>query len=105
MQIEVGVAFSVFCALVGVFATYSKLRRDFKQDEEKRANELAQQKEKQTERHIEITKGLEYISKDVGKLDEKMCAMSSKVDELSSRLIKVEESTKSAHKRIDDFER
>lgn len=105
MKIELSILFSVVVALIGVYATYDKIRRDNKKDERERQIQATADREKQTERHIEIKKELEYISKDMSKIDANMSGINARMDEMDRRVTKTEESAKSAHHRIDSIER
>lgn len=105
MKIDTSILFSVLVALIGVYATYHKIRRDNKRDEQERQIQATADREKQTERHIEIKKELEYIAKDMSKLDVGMTGINARLDEIDRRVTKTEESAKSAHHRIDSIER
>lgn len=52
-----------------------------------------------------IATKLDYIQRGVDDIRIDIKAQASKIDELNGRLIKVEESTKVAHKRLDEIGR
>lgn len=105
MQVELSIMFSAGIALLGVYATYHKISTENKRLQEIREKEILAEKEKQTERHIELRKSIEYVGVDVQSMTKKMDSMDTKFDSLDRRVTIVEESSKSAHKRIDGVEK
>ena len=93
MNIDLTVLISISSALLGMFIALYKKKKDSKEDTEKKA----------TEQTIVSTK-LDYISKGVDDIRLDMKAQDKKINGVVERLIKVEESTKSAHHRIDEIE-
>ncbi len=81
----VSVAFAIF------FGLKSNRRNDIKDIEEKVA------------RDTKIDTKLDIISGDVKDIKDNISATKEKVDDIDRRLIKVEESSKSAHHRLDEL--
>ena len=104
MTINLSTLFSVVVAVLGVYATYEKIHREHKKELEERLQSERLEREKQTERHIEIKKELEFIARDVNKTATNFSAIDTKVDEMDKEVVKVSESVKSAHHRIDTLE-
>ena len=104
MHIELNVLITFAVSFVSVGIAYSRWSRDIKKDNEERQREIAQEREKQTERHIEITKGLEYLTRDVDKINNNVSNVINRVDEIDRRVTINEQSIKSAHHRIDGIE-
>lgn len=104
MQISIELMFTTAIALIGVYATVSKMIKDNKKDHEERKKDFASEREKQTERHIEIKKSLDYIAIDVDKINNTIRDIDNKVDAIDRRVTINEQSVKSAHHRIDSIE-
>ncbi|MHC1683404.1 MAG: hypothetical protein AB6733_10690 [Clostridiaceae bacterium] len=87
--VEIGIACTAFGALIS-FLTYRKSEsKEVKEDGTKDG---------------EIKATLAYISKGVDDIRIDIKANERRVTELAERVTRVEESAKSAHKRIDDME-
>lgn len=56
MTVNLSTLFSVVIAVLGVYATYEKIHREHKKEMEERLQIERLEREKQTERHIEIKK-------------------------------------------------
>ena len=104
MQISIEVLFSITVALIGVYATVSKILKDNKKDNEERQRQVANDREKQAERHIEIKKSLDYIAIDVDKINNTIKDIDNKVDAIDRRVTINEQAVKSAHHRLDNIE-
>ncbi|CEN23101.1 Uncharacterised protein [[Clostridium] sordellii] len=86
MNIEVTVMCTVICAIIGYMTYQKKTAHDIEDDA--------------SQKTVVATK-LDYISKGVDDIRLDIKAQDTKINTLVERLIKVEESTKSAHHRID----
>ena len=104
MQIELNVLISIGISVVSVGIAYNRWINDIKKDNEERRKEQIFEHEKQTERHIEITKGLEYLTRDVDKLNSNLISVNTKVDNLNKKMIINEQAIKSVHHRMDKVE-
>ncbi|WP_195970398.1 hypothetical protein [Clostridium thermobutyricum] len=82
----VGTVISIWCMLV-------KWKKDG-----------AKQESQETKEQTILSTKLDYISKNIDDIKVDLRARAKENAELKERLIKVEESTKSAHKRIDEIE-
>ncbi|MEF9952649.1 MAG: hypothetical protein RSA01_00450 [Clostridium sp.] len=86
----IGIACSVIGAMIG-FLTYKlNYNKDIREGAESQST---------------IAAKLDYILRGVEDIRLDIKAQDRRINELSERLIKVEESTKSAHKRLDSVER
>lgn len=84
----------VFCTILGAILGYLGYKRNYD-------NDLKKDSKKQGTIAIK----LDYIQKGVDDIRLDIKATDRKVGELNERVIKVEESTKSAHKRMDTIEK
>lgn len=105
MKIEISVLFNVAIALIGVYATFNKISRDTKKDREERERNIEENREKQTERHVEIKMGIDNINSVLREAVLDIKAMDTRIDSVDKRVTINEESIKSAHKRIDRVEK
>ncbi len=91
---------TVLVTLVGVVGTISGIYFGFwkaKKDEQKTLKE-------DTVQDTVVATKLDYISKGVDDIRLDIKAQDKRISDVVERLIKVEESTKSAHHRIDSLE-
>lgn len=86
----IGIICTVVGAVVGVVGCYRIVTKDIRKETKESA--------------IMATK-LDFISQGVNNIQVKMEAQESKFGAMNERITRVEESTKSAHKRIDDIEK
>lgn len=93
MTIELGVLIGLVSTISGVAFGYM-------------ANQRATKKETKddTKDHTELKTNLDYIRRGVDDIRIDLKAQESKVSDLAGSVIRLEESTKSAHKRIDNIE-
>lgn len=105
MQIEMSILFSTGIALLGVYATVRKITSENKQQIELRERSLAAERERQIERHIDLKKTMEYTLNTVQQTAVKIDCMDNKFEGLDRKVTVLEESSKSAHKRIDTIEK
>lgn len=85
---------SVSIALISVIFAIKNSKRNDVKDIEKRASENAI-----------INVKLDTIQNNITDIKYDVSATKQDVSKLSERMIKVEESTKSAHKRLDEYEK
>lgn len=104
MRIEIGVLFSVIATCLGVFANYFKLDRDEKRNREEREIRIRENERRETERHVEIRTTLNNLTTIVQNVVMDQRSLEKELDKQSERITRVEESTKSAHKRVDTVE-
>lgn len=86
------------CTVLGAGIGYLGYRRNYNNDLKKDSMSNA------SGQSIIATK-LDYIGKGVDDIRLDIKAQDRRINELNEKVIKVEESTKSAHKRIDTIER
>lgn len=103
MSIDAGILFTTCVSLLGLLATYLSLRGNMKKDRNERARRALETQERQTERHIEVKKELEYLNKDMSEISNSVKGIDNSIRDIDKRLVTVEESTKSAHKRLDEM--
>lgn len=87
------VSIALICTVVGAVISYFSFQRN--KDNDIRAN---------TKEGAETKAKLDYIATAVDEIRLDNKARDREISEFNSRLIRVEESTKSAHKRIDVIE-
>lgn len=87
------VTIGVICSVLGVIVSAFTITRLYKQDTKKDA-----------EVSTELKAQLNYISKGVDDIRLDIRAQANKIDAIVERVTRVEESTKSAHHRIDNLE-
>jgi hypothetical protein len=83
----------VICAILGMIIGVLGYKRTATKDMQAETKEGA----------IMATK-LDFISQGVNNIQVKMEAQENKFGAMNEKIIRIEESTKSAHKRIDEFE-
>ncbi len=94
MTIEVALLISGVSVAFGIFAGISNLRRNQKLDDKKDATEMTT-----------VIVKLENIGIGISEIKNEMTNVKNDIKESRERLIKVEESAKQAHKRIDTLEK
>lgn len=90
MHVEITVICTIVGAIVGYMSYQKKNQKDIETDA--------------SQKTVVATK-LDYISKGVDDIRLDIKAQDTKISNVIERLIKVEESTKSAHHRLDTFEK
>jgi len=93
LTIEVALLISGVSVAFGIFAGISNLRRNQKLDDKKDATEMTT-----------VIVKLENISIGISEIKNEMANVKNDIRESRERLIKVEESAKQAHKRLDVLE-
>ena len=83
---------SVVCTVIGVSIGMSNLRRNSKLDDKHESTQFAR---------VEVQ--LEYIAKNVSEILCDMNDIKNEIKEHRDRILRTEESTKQAHKRIDEI--
>lgn len=82
----------IICTVLGAIIGYLGYKRNYSSD-----------LKKDSRKQSVIETKLDYIGKGVDDIRLDIKATDRRVDKLNERVIKVEESAKSAHKRIDDI--
>lgn len=88
------VSIGLICTVIGAVAVLITQKRTFKQDTREEASNFTKVETK-----------IDYISKGVDDIRIDIKTQDRKISDISERLIRVEESTKSAHHRIDGIEK
>ncbi|WP_160688298.1 hypothetical protein [Clostridium sp. C2-6-12] len=88
------ISIALLCSVIGVCITIATFTRNRTKDAQTETKEGA----------IMAAK-LDFISQGVNNIQVKMEAQEGKMGTMNERITRVEESTKSAHKRIDDIEK
>ncbi|MEG2289906.1 MAG: hypothetical protein RSA29_02560 [Clostridium sp.] len=87
------ISIGAICAVIGAVIGISTFKRNQNKDIKQEGRDDAV-----------ISTKLEYISRGVDDIRLEIKAQDRKIEDINGRLIRVEESTKSAHKRIDSLE-
>ena len=98
MSIEITILISVLSVSAAIFFGVKSSRRADKQDTELQKKDAAAEAANNTA----ILVKLETIGTGVTEIKSELKAMKNDVREITERLVVVEQSTKSAHKRLDD---
>lgn len=88
------ISVGLLCTALGVSISYFTFRRNSNKDIKEDASKDG-----------EVKTTLAYISKGVDEIRIDIKAQDRKISDISERLIRVEESAKSAHKRLDMLEK
>ena len=94
MQIEIAVLISVISVIFGIYSGVHSMRRKERSDTKRESAELT----------MVIVK-LEGISEGIIEIKREMAKEKEDIKNLTERLIVAEQSLKSAHKRINEFEK
>ena len=87
------VTIGVICSLLGAIVSFFTVVRYYKQNTQEETTDNTRLKDR-----------LDYISNGVDNIRLDIKAQSMKIDNITERLTRVEESAKSAHHRIDGLE-
>lgn len=90
MNVELGTLIAILGTTAGIWFGYSSKQRASKDDVKSDASD-----------HIELKTNVEYIRRGVDDIRLDFKAQERTVKDLSDRVIRVEESAKQAHKRLD----
>lgn len=93
MSIEITILVSIVSVAFAVYFGLKNIKRNDTSDVERKAAETAT-----------INVKLDQIGRDVQDIKYDITLTKKEVQKLTERVVAVEESTKSAHKRIDDYE-
>jgi uncharacterized membrane protein len=85
---------ALICTLIGAAGTFLTQKRNFKQDTKE-----------ETGNFTRVEAKLDYVSKGVDDIRLDMRDHGRQLKDLTERVVRVEESTKSAHHRIDGIEK
>lgn len=88
------ISIALACTVFGVSISYLGFQRNRKIDAKHEVRE-----------NTTVAVKLDYISKGVDDIRLDIKAQDKKIGDLVERVVKVEESTKSAHHRLDNFEK
>ncbi|WP_017416756.1 hypothetical protein [Clostridium tunisiense] len=88
------ITIGLICTIIGAFGTFITQKRNFKQDTKE-----------ETKGFTQVETKIDYISKGVDDIRIDIKAQDRKINDISERLVRVEESAKSAHKRLDGVEK
>ena len=83
---------SVICTVIGVSIGMSNLRRNSKLDDKQESSQITR-----------ITVQLEHIDAGVNSVKHDMTEIKDDIKEQRERMVRVEESAKQAHKRLDEL--
>lgn len=88
------VTVGLICTIIGALGSFFTQKRNFKEDTKE-----------DTKSFTQVETKIDYISKGVDDIRIDIKAQDRKISNINERLIRVEEATKSAHKRIDSIEK
>lgn len=89
-----GISIGIICSILSSVAAFYTASRYFRQDTQKETGDFTRVETK-----------LDYVSKGVDDIRLDIKDQGRQIKDISERLVKVEESTKSAHHRIDVLEK
>ena len=92
MTVEVSLLISVVSVGFAIFSGIMAIRRNHKTDDQEEAKQ-----------NTVIIVKLENIADDVKEIKENIKGLDEKIQQLDRRVTIVEQSTKSAHRRMDEF--
>lgn len=93
MTVEVAIVISVLSLLLSIYKTFSDVKRGTQQDSAADAASLTT-----------VIVKLESIGQGVSEIKSDLNNVKSDIQDMRERVVKVEESTKQAHKRADTLE-
>lgn len=88
----------------GIALGWAAKKRTDAQDKQAREKELQAEAATDSRENTLLKRDIEYIKTGIDEIKGKQTRMDQKFDDVSERCIRNEESTKSAHKRIDKLE-
>jgi septal ring factor EnvC (AmiA/AmiB activator) len=91
------VSVALICTIASVAISYAAFTRN-------KDSSMKQEIKQETKEEALTTAKLDYISKGVDDIRLDIRAQDRKINDINDRLIRAEESTKSAHKRLNDME-
>jgi len=91
---EANIIIGMASALIGILVGAIGLKRTFK-------NDIKEESNSQTKFEMQLN----YISRGVDDIRLELKAQDNKINSLSEKVARLDESTKSAHKRLDDLEK
>ncbi|OOM70289.1 hypothetical protein CLPUN_52480 [Clostridium puniceum] len=91
---EVNIIIGMASTLIGILVGAIGLKRTFK-------NDIKEESNSQTKFEMQLN----YISRGIDDIRLELKAQDNKINRLSEKVARLEESLKSAHKRIDDLEK
>lgn len=100
MTVEIGVIFTVLTLVIA----YQGLQLNKQKNQSDKQKEVKEDTKNDAKESAKIQAQLEYIGKGVDEIRIDTKANEKRVSELSEKFIRIDESNKSAHKRIDKLE-
>ena len=93
MTIEVAFLISIVSVIFGIYSGVSNIKRNGRTDDKNEASQLTT-----------VIVKLENIGNGVAEIKNEMSSVKNDIKEDRERIVRVEESAKQAHKRLDNFE-
>lgn len=93
------------CTILGTIIGYKTFKETSEKDSEDKIKKMKEEVKEDTRYNARIESKLDYIGGDIKEVRDDVKAMGVRQEDMAERLVKVEESTKSAHHRIDGLEK
>ncbi len=91
-------------AIFGMVLGYLSYKLVIKSNEKNEKKEIKQEAKEESTTQTKFEMQLSYISRGIDDIKLDMKSQDRKINDINDRLIRTEESSKSAHKRIDELE-
>lgn len=91
------ISIALVCTIGGAIISYLSFER-------KKHNDIRADTREETEGMTKITQEIKYVSKGVDDIKYDLRDINKNMSDMSEKVIRLEESCKSAHKRIDNLE-
>lgn len=91
------VIISLVCTVLGVIISYMTFQRN-------KTKDIRADTKEEVEGITTVAQEIKYVSRGVDEIKYDLRDINKNMSDINERLIRVEESTKSAHKRLDNLE-
>lgn len=91
------VIISLVCTVLGVIISYMTFQRN-------KTKDIRADTKEEVEGITTVAQEIKYVSRGVDEIKYDLRDINKNMSDINERLIRVEESTKSAHKRLDNWE-
>ena len=91
------VSIALACTVLGAIISYMKFQRN-------KTKDIRADTKEEVEGITTVAQEIKYVSRGVDEIKYDLRDINKNMSDINERLIRVEESTKSAHKRLDNLE-
>lgn len=102
-EVTIGVICTVIGTAIGIYTAVSYAKRETKQEITNKEKEDKEEVKEEASCNTRIETKIDYIGKDINDIKMDFRAQATKISRIEERVTRVEESAKSAHKRIDEI--